>query len=145
MIRKALIDDVKNLHHLESSIFSKDEFGISLSSFYYHVKRNPIFVYEEDSKIGAYILWLKRKNYYRLYSICVDKSFQGKGISKKLLLFSFEQLDNSSYQLEVKVNNSIAISLYEKYGFRIKKTIKDYYPNNIDAFLMIREKDVNTL
>lgn len=145
MIRKALRNDVTKLYHLENSIFSKEDFGISMSSFYYHVKKNPIFVYENDSKIGAYILWLKRKNYFRLYSICVGEEFQGKGISKELLMYSFDNLKNSAYQLEVKVNNHIAISLYEKYGFKVKKRLKNYYPKNIDAFLMIREKDAQTL
>ncbi|MGB5867679.1 MAG: N-acetyltransferase [Arcobacteraceae bacterium] len=138
MIRAAILKDSKELFTLESSVFLKDDFGLSLSSFYYHIKNNNLFLYEKDKKIIAYILWLKRKNYYRLYSLCVDKNNQGQGIAQKLLNHSLDILPFSKYTLEVKTTNEQAIKLYEKNGFKISKTLQNYYPNNIDGYLMIK-------
>jgi len=139
MIRDAILKDSKELFNLESSIFLKDDFGLSLNSFYYHIKNNMLFVYEKDKQIIAYILWLKRDKYYRLYSLCVNKNNQGQGIAKELLKYSFGKLAFSKYTLEVKITNTQAINLYEKNGFSISKILKNYYPENIDGYLMTKE------
>lgn len=138
MITKALVSDTKELYILECSIFSKEEFGLSLASFYYHIK-NDLFVCKLDKKIVGYILWLKRKKYHRLYSLCVLDHFQGKGIASKLLEYSFDNLNFKSFTLEVKNNNFTAINLYKKYGFEIKSVLKSYYPNNTDGFKMVKK------
>lgn len=138
MIRIARTFDAQSLCQLESSLFSKEEFGLSLDSFYYHIKKNDLFVFEENEKVVGYILWLKRKKYYRLYSIGVDKDFQGKGIAKELLEFSLRRLMFPRYQLEVKIDNQNAIKLYESYGFVKKKTLKGFYPKDQDGYLMVR-------
>lgn len=138
MIRSARTFDAKELCQLESSLFTKEEFGLSLNSIYYHIKKSDLFVYEENGKIVGYILWLKRKKYYRLYSLCVAKEFQGRGIAKELLEFSFRKLIFPRYQLEVKIDNLYAIKLYEKYGFIKKKVLKGFYPLGQDGYLMVR-------
>lgn len=146
MIQKAQKTDVKQLYQLETSLFSKEDFGLSLQSFYYHISTNNLFIFLEKGKIVGYILWLHRKRYYRLYSICVDKNFQGKGIAQKLLDFSFTHLRGQRYQLEVKQTNYPAIKLYERNGFVIKKSLKEFYPNNVDGYLMVKEeKDIIAL
>ena len=48
----------------------------------------------------------------------------------------FKNLKNIT--LEVNINNSIAISMYEKYGFAVVATRKGYYHGQ-DGYLMIRE------
>ena len=64
-----------------------------------------------------------------------------RGLAKKLLEYSFENLskDNKDFSLEVKVSNESAISLYKKYGFEIKKVLKDYY-EQCDGYLMHKKK-----
>ncbi|WP_323669809.1 GNAT family N-acetyltransferase [Aliarcobacter butzleri] len=80
---------------------------------------------------------MERKNYFRLYSLAIDINFQGLGIASKLLEYSFEKLRNKNFSLEVKTKNIKAIKLYEKYGFKIKKVLKDYYEDS-DGYLMIK-------
>ncbi len=139
MIRRATTQDAKKLYGLENSIFKKDDFGLSLSSFYYHIKNNELYIYIKDEKIVGYILWLRRKKYFRLYSLCVDANYRGQNIAKKLLKFSFENLKAEYFSLEVKVTNTDAIKLYEKFDFKIKKILPKYYPKYIDGYLMIRD------
>jgi ribosomal-protein-alanine N-acetyltransferase len=139
MIKDAILANSKELFTLESSIFFKNDFGLSLSSFYYHIKKNKLYIYVDNNKIIGYILWLKRKSYFRLYSICVSEAYRGKGIAQELLSYSFESLQSKKYTLEVKTTNNNAIKIYMKNGFSISKILANYYPNNVDGYLMIKE------
>ncbi|KLD98397.1 GNAT family N-acetyltransferase [Aliarcobacter butzleri] len=137
MIKKAKKENLKDLYYLESRVFQNDSFALTKSAFRYHILKNNLYIFEKDEKIVGYILWLERKNYYRLYSLAVDSSFQGLGIASRLLEYSFEKLRNKNFFLEVKIKNIKAIKLYEKYGFKIKKVLKDYYEDS-DGYLMIK-------
>ena len=143
MIRVASRKDAKALYELESSVFSRDDFALSLSSFYYHIKHNELFVYESEGKLVAYILWLQRKNSYRLYSLCVQSEFRGEKIGQKLLSYSLERLKAKRYTLEVKTTNSVAITIYEKYAFYIQKRVVGFYKDS-DAYVMCREESIKS-
>ena len=138
MIIQANIKHTKALLALEIELFSKDDFPLSIGSFYYHIKRNKLFIYIQDSKIIGYILWLKRQKYYRLYSLGVSKEFRTSGVAQKLLTYSFDHLDTLAFSLEVRTTNQNAIKLYEKNGFKIQKLLTDYYPDHCDGYLMKR-------
>ncbi|MFA9374808.1 MAG: GNAT family N-acetyltransferase, partial [Poseidonibacter sp.] len=86
-------------------------------------------------------LWLERKKYFRLYSLAISSKYQNKGLAKKLLDFSFRKLEksNKSFSLEVKHSNKNAIKLYENFGFKITKVLKDYYKDE-DGYLMLKSK-----
>lgn len=137
MIKKAKKENLKDLYDLEKKVFQNDPFELIKSAFRYHILKNNLYIFEKDEKIVGYILWLERKDYFRLYSLAVDSSFQGLGIASKLLEYSFEKLRNKNFSLEVKTKNIKAIKLYEKYQFKIKKVLKDYYEDS-DGYLMIK-------
>ncbi|MDN5107502.1 GNAT family N-acetyltransferase [Aliarcobacter butzleri] len=137
MIKKAKKENLKDLYYLESRVFQNDSFALTKSAFRYHILKNNLYIFKKDEKIVGYILWLERKNYFRLYSLAIDINFQGLGIASKLFEYSFEKLRNKNFSLEVKTKNIKAIKLYEKYGFKIKKVLKDYYEDS-DGYLMIK-------
>lgn len=138
MITQAKIEHAKALLTLENQLFSKDDFPMSIGSFYYHIKRNHLFIYIQDNKIIGYVLWLKRQKYYRLYSLGVSKEFRSSGVAQSLLNYSFEHFKTPAFSLEVKTTNKNAIKLYEKNGFKIQKLLPEYYPNHCDGYLMKR-------
>ncbi|MFA7084043.1 MAG: N-acetyltransferase [Arcobacteraceae bacterium] len=137
MIRKATLTEAKSLYELEKEVFQNDAFALSKGSIVYHLKRNLVYVIEVENSIVGYILWLKRKHYFRLYSLAISKAFQNQGLAKELLRYSFEQLENKSFSLEVKVSNRGAVKLYEKFGFTIKKRLSNYYESE-DGYLMVK-------
>ena len=141
MIEKAKIEDLKAVHDLEKELFPNDPFSLSKLSIRYHILRNRLYKIQIDNKIAGYVLWLERKKYFRLYSIAISNDFQNRGLAKKLLEYSFEKLneENKDFTLEVKVSNTNAIKLYEKYDFKIKKILKDYYEKE-DGYLMIKNR-----
>ena len=135
MIEKAKLEDLKSLYELETKVFKNDPFALSKNLFRYHILNNSIFKIVVGNEIAGYILWLERKSYYRLYSLAINDKFQGLGLASKLLEYSFSELKNKGFSLEVKVKNEKAVKLYEKFGFTIKKVLKDYY-DECDGYLM---------
>jgi [ribosomal protein S18]-alanine N-acetyltransferase len=139
MITKANLKDLSALYNIEREVFSNDPFSMSKNSIKYHIIKNELYKIEFDGVIAGYILWLKRKKYYRLYSLAIGNDFQNRGFAKKLLAYSFENLIDRDFSLEVKVLNETAINLYKKFGFEIKKVLKDYY-EECDGYLMYKKE-----
>ncbi|RXJ98881.1 GNAT family N-acetyltransferase [Arcobacter sp. CECT 8986] len=137
MIYKANKEDLNLLYQIEKEVFKDDIFSLSKAALRYHLVNNLIFIIKYQGICVGYCLWLKRKKFYRLYSFAILSKYQGKGLASKLLDFSIINLKEKSLQLEVRVSNEKAILLYEKFGFKKVKVLKDYYVSE-DAYLMRR-------
>ena len=138
MIEKANLEDLSSLYTIEREVFLNDPFSMSKNSIKYHILKNELYKIEIDGETAGYILWLKRKKYYRLYSLAIGNDFQNKGLAKRILEYSFEKLKDKDFSLEVKISNEVAINLYKKFGFEIKKVLKDYY-EDCDGYLMYKK------
>ena len=138
MIEKANLEDLSPLYTIEREVFLNDPFSMSKNSIKYHILKNELYKIEIDRVTAGYILWLKRKKYYRLYSLAIGNDFQNKGLAKRILEYSFEKLKDKDFSLEVKISNEVAINLYKKFGFEIKKVLKDYY-KDCDGYLMYKK------
>jgi len=139
ILRKAHTSDVKALYSLERELFSSENYPLSYGSFYYHAKNSFMLLAEVDGVIAGYILVLIKRRDAKLYSIGVKDSFRGHGISKALLLEASKHLQSLGFKkfiLEVRVDNTIAISLYEKNGFKVVKSLNAFYKDGCDAYLM---------
>ena len=138
MIEKANLEDLSPLYTIEREVFLNDPFSMSKNSIKYHILKNELYKIEIDRVTAGYILWHKRKKYYRLYSLAIGNDFQNKGLAKRILEYSFEKLKDKDFSLEVKISNEVAINLYKKFGFEIKKVLKDYY-EDCDGYLMYKK------
>lgn len=141
MIEKVNLSDLISIYNIEREVFKNDPFCLSKQSIKYHILKNRVYKIILDDVIAGYLLILERKRYFRLYSLAIKDDFQNRGLAKKLLEYSFEILKskNKDFTLEVKVSNKNAIKLYEKYGFKIKKVLKDYYEKE-DGYKMIKSR-----
>lgn len=70
-----------------------------------------------------------------IIDVFVQESYRGKGISKILFNYLFDNYKNVRFMLEVRSKNFIAINLYESYNFKIIYVRKKYYTND-DALIM---------
>ncbi|MGC7095877.1 ribosomal protein S18-alanine N-acetyltransferase [Amycolatopsis lurida] len=76
-----------------------------------------------------------------LHTIGVAPEHQGKGIGKALLEALLAKADElrAPVLLEVRTDNEVAITMYEKHGFTKLGVRKRYYqPSGADAYTMVR-------
>lgn len=77
-----------------------------------------------------------------IVSIAVDEEYRRRGIGMNLMREAmkslYENYNVEEYYLEVRVSNLPAIKLYEKLGYKKVRTIKGYYLDGEDAYLMAK-------
>ena len=95
---------------------------------------------EPDSNVAGYVsVWYQGEEAH-ITEIAVREPLRGNGIGELLLISAIEQaleLDARVVTLEVRVSNSVAQNLYEKFGLTQKGVRKGYYTDNReDALIM---------
>lgn len=141
IVREMVKEDLDEIVSIESSLY-KDVWN---KEAYIRDLENEIafnYVLEHDGVIlGYYGFWLMFDN-IDITKVSIRKELQGKGLSKILMEDMFNRISNSDINtitLEVRVSNNVAISLYEKYGFKKISTREKYYENIEDAYVMQKE------
>ena len=111
----------------------EDNLSNSMSHFYVYLDKNEIIGYISiffDGEQGE------------ILNFCVNKGYQKKGIGTKILAYAMNILHSKgakSFILEVRESNIGAISLYEKFGFKRISVRKNYYSNNENAIVYLKE------
>lgn len=142
MIRKANEKDLFSVLKLEKELFLEDAWTEQM--FIDEMNKNPyacLYVYEIDSEIVGYFDLLIAYENAEIANIGVSKLHQHEGIGTKMMEF-IDQLVKKScceeFTLEVRMSNENAIHLYEKFGFKIVSSRKNYYADGEDAYLMYK-------
>ena len=112
--------------------------------WYLVAEYTPVDRIGSDSIIGYAGIWFDGE-IAQVMTLAVQKSFHHFGVGAKLLRALIDQarkLKAEAVLLEVAVNNTPAIALYEKFGFAVLSTRKRYYqPENLDAYVMRGESE----
>ncbi len=96
----------------------------------------------------AHRMGISPNSVIHLLSLAVKREYQGLGIGSMLVKKLIEKCEEESAKdnfsmkvicLEVRVSNVRAQRLYEKFGFTKYTTLKFYYMDGEDAYLMIRK------
>ena len=110
-------------------------------------------VAEEDGKIAGYILCrietglagldrlgLSKKGH--VISIAVLPQYRRQGVANALMEEAMKNMVHYKAKecyLEVRVGNDEAVKLYQKLGFKISRTIREYYMDGEDAHVMTKK------
>lgn len=97
------------------------------------------FVAEEDGKVVGSIVGATLENQGIIKLIAVEQNYRGKGIGKKLIEFILEHFKEKGTREVIarsRTQNTAGISFLKNFGFKIIKTIENYYPNGNNAYLM---------
>jgi ribosomal-protein-alanine acetyltransferase len=137
-IADATLSDVDGLIRLEEASFRTDR--ISRQSFR-RLVRSPSAICRiarAGNAITGYAVVLTRAGTTaaRLYSIAVDKAWQGVGLAATLIADAertARRRGMTRLRLEVREDNPIAIRLYEKLGFRQTGRRTEYYADKANA------------
>lgn len=114
----------------------------SLFEKMYRLYPEYFFVAEEKGKVIGYITGQIRRKISRINSLAVDKKWRKRGIGRTLanhLIDEFKRKRVKEIFLHVRTWNKKALNFYQNLGFKIIKTIKKYYKNEDDAYLMKKE------
>ena len=98
---------------------------------------------DENGKLAGYCLsWLIHDEIHIL-KVAVDSRYRKRGIGRKLIhdtLEYFREKGADHAVLEVRTDNTSAISLYDKLGFEPVRIRKNYYKETGDDALVMQLK-----
>lgn len=110
-------------------------------------------VAEEDGEVVGYVMCrietgipsfriMKIMKKGHVISFAVLPKYQRQGIGYALMQETMQAMlhyNAKECYLEVRTSNTPAINLYRKMGFDIKRTIRGYYADGEDAYIMSRK------
>jgi ribosomal protein S18 acetylase RimI-like enzyme len=129
-IRGIIVADKPALKEILKISFNefKDEAEEYIDELFLSKKRIFHTVLFKDKIIGMIGVYPEGNKYY-IHGFCIDPQYRAKGLGSQVLNFivkKFHDLDpEKGIELEVRVENIHALSLYEKIGFQIM-TAYDY-------------------
>lgn len=147
-IRRATINDLDQLCHLEKASFDTKSYDLISRQSYRHLlsKGNADIIVAQMDKntiIGSGIIFYrKNSNKARFYSLSVLPEFQGSGVGRAL----FESAEDYSRKknktemlLEIRKDNDRLLQSYSKKGYEIIKAVPNYYPDGSACYKMKKE------
>ena len=144
VISQMTVDDIDNVVEIEAEAYGNHHW--SKSSFYDEMQNNLAKYYVAKSIDGELLGYAGTWHIIdegHITTIAVKKSHLRKHIGEAIIIRILEDCYEAGIKyltLEVRVSNTPAINLYEKYGFNSLGTRKGYYQdNNEDALIMWTE------
>ncbi len=142
-IRNAEIGDIQRISDIETASFS-DPWSKERLISEMDKPGDLFFVVTDGSGIFGYAIVGMGigGDEAELYDIAVDSQMRGNGVGDMLMRHIVEsaaKVGTERIYLEVRESNSVAVSLYEKHGFKANGRRRGYYrfPTE-DAILMMR-------
>jgi ribosomal-protein-alanine N-acetyltransferase len=138
-IRLLKKEDIKKIVYLEETFLGEtlgeemleSELDSLVTKFYVAIINNEVVGY-----IGRYELL----NEAEILNFVVDETYQRQGIGQMLFNKVEEDLPNlEKMTLEVRESNTKAKNFYTKNGFKQISIRKNYYKNNENALVLIKE------
>ncbi len=147
--RPALASDLNALCALEQQSFDVDRLSRRRFQHWIKVANGLLQVAVLDGALVGYglVLLYKGTRLARLYSLAVDPRCQGQGVAKQLIHILEQQACDRGFlfmRLEVAINNTPAIRLYESLDYKVFDSKEDYYEDHQTALRLqkrIRHRD----
>jgi ribosomal-protein-alanine N-acetyltransferase len=147
-LREFSLSDLNEVLEIERASFPKKQvYSKSRFERYYQKCPESFIVAESENEVVGYTIGklknrVPAKPVAEIISLAVRPDFRQKGIGKELtnfLISHFKKRGVKEIFLEVRTENKTAISFYKNLGFTVLKTLKNYYRNGDDAYLMEKE------
>ena len=137
-IRKASLDDLKQIYQIEKDVFIKDHWTYGMvERELENLSGQTTWIIEESSVILGYCMMRIFCNEANITNMAIKSSRQKQGLGSFLLDHVLNQLPiKSSVFLEVKEGNLSAINLYQRLGFKVINLRSNYYKDGKAALIM---------
>jgi ribosomal-protein-alanine N-acetyltransferase len=95
-----------------------------------------------ENGLAGYLVCSRYADVWHLMNVAVEPDRRRQGIATQMMERLFEEAGaDARYTLEVRTSNSVAISMYERFGFRAAGHRRRYYHDNgEDALIMWLER-----
>lgn len=138
-IRNAEVSDIERVVEIANSSLT-EYYTTNLMMDLFHSWREGFMVYMLNDRIVGFIAGARfSRTEARILLLAVEKKFRKMGIGKALMndfLDLCRAHNIMSIRLEVRTDNAEAIGFYMGYGFSTISTIRAYYSDSSDAYLM---------
>ena len=141
MIRKYEKKDIDEIVNLENKVLG-ETLGAEMFNKSLYLSMAHYYVYEENKKVLGYISTSFDGEIIEILNLCVDNSYQSKGIGSKLFGYALIDLYKKGAKsaiLEVRESNYGAIKFYTRFGFKKISVRKSYYKNGDTALVFQKE------
>lgn len=139
-LRKFSLSDLIQVMEVEKVSFPKSQaYPKSYFEKYHREYPQGFIVAEEKNKILGYTIGQLKDGTGEIISLAVKPAWRKKGVGRALTNFLINHSREKNIKeifLHVRTKNKKGISFYQSLDFKILKTIKDYYQNGDDAYLM---------
>jgi [ribosomal protein S18]-alanine N-acetyltransferase len=143
-IRRLSIPDLDPIVEIENAVYptpwSRSMFAGELA------KPSSVSLGAFDDEAGGLVAYLVVSRYvdaWHIMNVAVHPGYRRQGVASRLLdeLFELTAGDpRRGYTLEVRVSNTTAIALYERFGFEPSGIRRGYYTDNReDALIMWKD------
>ncbi len=145
LIRHAIAADFESLLEIDVASFPGGvAYDATELAYFMNHEGAETIVLEVNGTIVAFLIMEVHRTRRRATIVTLDvrEEERRSGYASQLLQRSEEILMNygvEAYDLQVDTTNRAAIAFYKKHGFKTIRTIRNYYANGNDAFLMMKE------
>lgn len=140
-LRNCCPGDFEQLWALDQRCFPRD-IAYSREELAYYMRQKSaicLAAWKEEQLRGFILGQLEARRLGHVITLDVDSSARRIGLGStlmKALEAKFAAAGCSSVLLEVAVNNRPALAFYNKQGYSVLKTLRRYYPGQLDGLLM---------
>lgn len=138
-IRLLKKEDIKKIVYLEET-FLGETLGEEMLESELDSRVTKFYVATINDEVVGYIGRYELLNEAEVLNFVVDETYQRQGIGQMLFNKVEEDLPNlEKMTLEVRESNTKAKNFYTKNGFKQISIRKNYYKNNENALVLIKE------
>ncbi|MEO8773049.1 MAG: N-acetyltransferase [Gelidibacter sp.] len=146
-IRKAILEDLKSIHEIETLSFNDGSYPLFVLRQLFDISEDYFLIAEEDDVILGYALgnFSTKDSQGWILSLGVHPEARGKKIGRMLTEKLISLLENNNSKeicLTVHPDNASAIKIYEDLDFEIIVECDNYYLDN-EARLLMKKKAVS--
>ena len=125
-----MIKEIKDINHINNL----SNYKVTLNPF------NKVIGYYINDTLVGFLDYSVMYEKIEINYIFIINEYRRKGIASNLIKYVIDNYDFENITLEVNVNNTNAINLYKKLGFKIINIRKCYY-DGVDGYLMEVKND----
>ncbi len=138
-IRNATVGDLSQVYEIEEASFTNPYPMSLISQLLDDYPESFLVAIDEGERIVGYCVSTRDGRSLHLVSIAVRPEYRREGIGSGLMRRLLEHTFSTGVEdivLEVKLENTAALTLYRKFGFESRAVIDNYYSNREPALKM---------